>query len=59
MKMANQDDFFSTNTLQISPREKKISECSESLDSGLDDNEKVESNPSPPVRNVALQVCYI
>ena len=59
VKMANQDDFFSTNTLQISPREKKISECSESLDSGLDDNEKVESDPSPPVRNVALQVCYI
>ena len=32
VKMANQDDFFSTNTLQISPREKKISECCESLD---------------------------
>ena len=55
VEMANQDDFF-VSSVQMTPREKKISECSESLDSGLDETEKVESDPSPPVRNIALQV---
>ena len=49
VKMSNQKDFFS---VQMNPRAQKISECSESLDSGLDETDtkfdKVELDPGTP-----------